>query len=447
MYMNTITLSKQYILSKFLFNNRPFTNLIKQNSIKYLTKFNFSEKKQESKIRKALKQEKLTMNYEDPLFFNKTLSEEEKLIMNAARDYCQEKLFPRVLKGFRDEHFDTKIMKEYGEMGFLGATLKGYGCAGINNVSYGLIIREIERVDSGYRSAMSVQSSLVMWPIYTYASEELKQKYLPKLASGELIGAFGLTEPNHGSDPGSMETRAKLDGNHYVLNGSKTWISNSPVADVFIVWAKDENNDIRGFVFDRSVKGNLSTPKIEGKFSLRASSTGMILMDGVRVPKENCFTTVKGLKGPFGCLNNARYGIAWGALGAAEYCFHAARQYALERIQFGKPLASNQIIQKKLADMMTDITTALFTVHQVAKLKDSGDVTPEMISMVKRNSTVKALEIAREARDMLGGNGICDEYHIIRHMTNLESVVTYEGTKDIHALILGRAITGYQTFL
>lgn len=410
------------------------------NSFVQMNKFAFSDGK--SKV----KQGKQTMNFEDPLLFNSILSEEEQLIMNSARDYCQEKLFPRVLKGYREEHFDKSIMKEYGEMGFLGATLTGYGCAGVNNTSYGLIIREIERVDSGYRSAMSVQSSLVMWPIYTYGSEKLKEKYLPKLASGELVGCFGLTEPNHGSDPGSMETRAKKDGNHYVLTGAKTWITNSPIADVFVVWAKDDNNDIRGFVFDRDSKG-LETPKIEGKLSLRASDTGMILMDGVRVPEENCFANIKGLKGPFGCLNNARYGIAWGVLGAAEFCFHAARDYVLERHQFGKPLAANQIIQMKLANMMTDITTSLFTVHQVSKLKDEKTATPEMISLIKRNSTIKALEIAREARDMLGGNGISDEYHIMRHVTNLESVVTYEGTKDIHGLILGRAITGYQTFV
>lgn len=393
-----------------------------------------------------IKQGKLTLNYEDPLMFTSTLSEEELLIMNSARDYCQGKLLPRVQQGFREEKFDRNIMKEYGEMGFLGATLHGYGCAGINQTAYGLINREVERVDSGYRSAMSVQSALVMWPIYTYANEKLKEKYLPKLAAGELIGCFGLTEPNHGSDPGSMETKARREGDYYILTGSKTWITNSPIADVFVVWAKDEAGDIRGFVFDREVNG-LVTPKIEGKFSLRASDTGMIMMDGVKVPAENCFTTVKGLKGPFGCLNNARYGIAWGAIGAAEYCFHTARQYTLDRIQFGKPLACNQLIQKKLADMMTEITLALFAVNQVAKLKDQGLVAPDMISMIKRNSTVKALEIAREARDMLGGNGISDEYGIIRHLTNLESVVTYEGTKDIHALILGRAITGYQTFV
>lgn len=396
--------------------------------------------------KQVYKQVKQTLNYEDPLLFNNILTEEEKLIMNSAKDYCQNKLQPRILNGFREEKFDKTIMKEYGEMGFLGATLHGYGCAGVNQTCYGLINREIERVDSGYRSAMSVQSSLVMWPIYTYGNDNLKDKYLPKLASGEFIGCFGLTEPNHGSDPGSMETKARKSGDHYILSGSKTWITNSPVADVFVVWAKDDEGEIRGFVFDRNSNG-VSTPKIEGKFSLRASDTGMILMDNVKVPIENCFANVKGLKGPFGCLNNARYGISWGAIGAAEYCFHTARQYVLERKQFGKPLAANQLIQKKLADMATEITLALFTVNQVAKLKDEGLLTPEMISMVKRNSTVKALEIAREARDMLGGNGISDEYGIIRHLTNLESVVTYEGTKDIHALILGRALTGYQTFV
>lgn len=392
------------------------------------------------------KQGKLTMDFEDPLKFNNLLSEEEKLIKDSANSFCQEHLFPRVQKDFRNEKFDREIMKDLGRMGFLGANLKGYGCAGVNNVSYGLINREVERVDSGYRSACSVQSALVMWPIYTYGSDYLKEKYLSKLATGELVGCFGLTEPNHGSDPGSMECKARLDGDFYILNGTKTWISNSPIADVFVVWAKDEKGDIRGFVFDREVNG-LTTPKIEGKFSLRASDTGMIIMDNVKIPKANVFESVKGLKGPFGCLNNARYGISWGALGAAEFCFHTARDYALNRIQFNKPLACNQIIQLKLADMMTEITTGLLSVLQLGRLKDSKEITPEMVSMLKRNSTVKALNIAREARDILGGNGICDEYHVIRHVTNLESVVTYEGTKDIHALILGRAITGYQTFV
>lgn len=336
-------------------------------------------------------------------------------------------------------------MKEYGDMGFLGATLKGYGCAGVSSVAYGLIIREVERVDSGYRSAMSVQSSLVMWPIYTYGSEELKNKYLPKLASGELIGCFGLTEPNHGSDPGSMETRARKEGDYYILNGSKTWITNSPIADVFVIWAKDENGDIRGFVLDRDMEG-IATPKIDGKFSLRASSTGMILLNNVKVPASNMFSTVKGLKGPFGCLNNARFGIAWGAMGSAEFCFHYARQYTLDRKQFGRPLANTQLIQKKFADMLTEIAIGTQAVYQVSRLKDNGEAAPEMISLVKRNSTGKALEVARVCRDILGGNGIADEYHIIRHVMNLESVITYEGTHDIHALILGRAITGLNAF-
>lgn len=402
----------------------------KANQLRNLTRKSFS---------------KVAFQWEDPLFFNSTLSEDETIIMNSANQFCQDRLFSRVLKDYRNESFDKTIMKEMGEMGFLGASLHGYGCAGVNATSYGLIMREIERVDSGYRSAISVQSSLVMWPIYTYGSDKLKEKYIPKLAKGELIGCFGLTEPNHGSDPSSMETKARLEGDHYILNGSKTWISNSPIADVFMVWAKDENNDIRGFVFERGSAG-LSTPKIEGKLSLRASDTGMIIMDNVKVPKENCFTKVKGLKGPFGCLNNARYGISWGVVGAAEFCFNVARDYVLERKQFGSPLASNQIIQMKLANMMTDITTSLFTVNQVGKLKDEGRLAPEMISLVKRNNTIKALEIAREARDMLGGNGVSDEYHVMRHLCNLESVVTYEGTKDIHGLILGRAITGLQAF-
>lgn len=430
--MKNLKCFKELTNLKYVCQNTNFANI---------NKYFFSNKS-------TLKQGKQTLNYEDPLLFNSTLDEDQLAIMNAARDYCQEKLYPRVQKGFREEKFDKSIMKEFGEMNFLGATIDGYGCAGVDNTSYGLIIREIERVDSGYRSAMSVQSSLVMHPIYTYGSDKLKEKFLPKLAKGELIGCFGLTEPNHGSDPGSMETKARLEGDYYYLSGSKTWITNSPIADVFVVWAKDENNDIKGFVFERDASANsLSTPKIDGKFSLRASDTGMILMDNVKVHKDNCFADVRGLKGPFGCLNNARYGIAWGALGAAEFCFHKAREYVLERVQFGKPLAANQLVQKKLADMMTDITTGLFTVSQVAKLKDNNQLVPDMISMIKRNSTVKALEIAREARDMLGGNGICDEYDIIRHVTNLESVVTYEGTKDIHSLILGRAITGYQTFL
>jgi len=376
--------------------------------------------------------------------------------MHTARDYCQNKLMPRILKANRDEKFDRQIMNEYGEMNFLGATLKGYGCAGVSSVAYGLIIREVERVDSGYRSAMSVQSALVMYPIYAYGNDAQKDKYLPKLATGELVGCFGLTEPNHGSDPSSMETRARKDGNMYILNGSKTWITNSPIADVFIIWAKDDNNEIRGFILEKGMEG-LAAPKIEGKFSLRSSDTGMILMNNVKVPAENLLPNVKGLKGPFGCLNNARFGISWGALGAAEFCFHYARQYALERYksidinfifrkQFGRPLANNQLIQKKFADMATEISLGLNAVYHLSRLKDQGLHTPEMISMLKRNSCGKALDIARTARDILGGNGISDEYHIIRHVMNLESVNTYEGTHDIHALILGRAITGLQAF-
>lgn len=330
-------------------------------------------------------------------------------------------------------------------MNFIGATLKGYGCAGLSSASYGLIIREVERVDSAYRSALSVQSSLVMFPIHAYGSDYLKDKYLPKLATGELIGCFGLTEPNAGSDPAGMDTKARKDGDHYILNGSKMWITNSPIADVFMIWAKDENNEIRGFVLDRDMPG-IETPKIEGKFSLRASDTGSIMLSDVRVPEKNMFTTVKGLKGPFSCLNNARFGIAWGTLGAAEFCLHQARQYCLDRKQFNKPLAQTQLIQKKFADMLTEIALGTHAVLQVSRLKDEGKVAPEMISLVKRNNCGKALDIARQCRDALGGNGIVDEYHIIRHVMNLESVNTYEGTHDIHALILGRAITGLQAF-
>ncbi|XP_039260095.1 glutaryl-CoA dehydrogenase, mitochondrial-like isoform X2 [Styela clava] len=356
---------------------------------------------------------------------------------------------PRILMANRHEKFDKEIFQEMGELGVLGSTIKGYGCAGISSVGYGLLARECERVDSGYRSAMSVQSSLVMHPISEYGSEEQKQKYLPKLVKGELIGAFGLTEPNHGSDPGSMETRAKFDKatGTYILNGTKSWITNSPIADVFVVWAKNEAEDdaIRGFILERSMPG-LSTPTIEGKFSLRASVTGQIVMEDVAVPAGNMLENVSGLKGPFGCLNSARYGISWGALGAAEFCLATARQYSLDRIQFQKPLARNQLIQKKLADALTEISIGLQACVQVGRLKDSGKSTPEMISMIKRNSCGKSLEIARNMRDILGGNGISDEYHIIRHVMNLESVNTYEGTHDIHALILGRAITGVQAF-
>lgn len=369
------------------------------------------------------------------------------MIRDSFRTYCQEKLMPRILMANRNEVFHREIVSEMGEMGVLGPTIKGYGCAGTSYVAYGLIAREVERVDSGYRSAMSVQSSLVMHPINAYGTEEQKQKYLPKLARGEILGCFGLTEPNHGSDPGGMETRAKYNPSSrtYTLTGSKTWITNSPVADIAVVWAKCDDGKVRGFILERGMKG-LSTPKIEGKFSLRASATGMILMDEVEVPEENLLPKASGLGGPFGCLNNARYGIAWGALGAAEFCFHAARQYTLDRIQFGVPLARNQLMQKKMADMLTEIAIGLQSCLQLGRLIDEKKASPEMISMLKRNSCGKALDIARQARDMLGGNGIADEYHIIRHVMNLEAVNTYEGTHDIHALILGRAITGLQSF-
>jgi glutaryl-CoA dehydrogenase len=352
---------------------------------------------------------------------------------------------PRVLLANRHEKFDREIMNELGELGLLGSTIDGYGCAGTNYVSYGLVAREIERVDSGYRSAMSVQSSLVMHPIHAYGTEAQRQKYLPRLASGEIVGCFGLTEPDHGSDPGSMKTNAKKTSGGYVLNGAKMWITNSPIADVMVVWAKTEDGVIRGFVLERGMKG-LSTPKIEGKFSLRASVTGEIVMQNVEIPEENLLPNVSGLKGPFGCLNNARYGIAWGALGAAEFCWHQARSYTLDRKQFGRPLAANQLIQKKLADMQTEITLGLQACLRVGRLKDEGKAAPEMISLIKRNSCGKALDIARMARDMHGGNGVSDEFHVIRHVMNLEAVNTYEGTHDIHALILGRAQTGIQAF-
>jgi len=384
-------------------------------------------------------------NWDDLFLFESQLGEEERLIRDSAHQYCQERLMPRVLEANRHEKFDADIMREMGELGLLGITIDGYNCAGASYVSYGLVAREVERVDSGYRSAMSVQSSLVMHPIYTYGTEEQKQKYLPKLATGELIGCFGLTEPDSGSDPASMKTRAKKVDGGYSLAGSKMWITNSPVADVFVVWAKDDVGDIRGFVLEKGMKG-LSAPKIEGKFSLRASITGEIVMDDVFVPEENKFPDIKGLRGPFGCLNRARYGIAWGALGAAEFCWHAARRYTMDRKQFGRPLAATQLVQKKLADMQTDITLGLQGVLRVGQLMDSGDMVPEMVSLVKRNSCGKALEIARIARDMHGGNGIADEFHVIRHMMNLEAVNTYEGTHDIHALILGRAQTGLQAF-
>jgi glutaryl-CoA dehydrogenase len=383
--------------------------------------------------------------WEDPFLLEDQLSGEERMVRDSARAYCQEKLRPRILEAHRHEKFDREILNEMGGLGFLGSTIEGYGCAGVNHVCYGLIAREVERVDSGYRSVMSVQSSLVMHPIHAYGTEAQRLKWLPKLATGELVGCFGLTEPNHGSDPGGMVTRArKVDGG-WRLAGSKMWISNSPIADVFVVWAKDDAGDIRGYVLEKGMKG-LSAPKIEGKFSLRASITGEVVMDDVFVPDDNYLPNVKGLKGPFGCLNKARFGISWGALGAAEFCWHAARQYTLDRSQFGRPLASNQLIQKKLADMQTEIALGLQSVLRVARLLDEGRATPEMISLVKRNSCGKALDIARVARDMHGGNGIADEYHVIRHVLNLEAVNTYEGTHDVHALILGRAQTGISAF-
>lgn len=384
-------------------------------------------------------------NWEDPLNIADNLTEEEQLVSESARDYCQSRLMPRVLMANREETFDRDIFTEMGELGLLGATIQGYNCAGLNYVSYGLIAREVERVDSGYRSAMSVQSSLVMHPIYTFGTEAQREKYLPKLASGEWVGCFGLTEPDAGSDPGSMKTRAhKVDGG-YRLKGAKMWITNSPIADVFVVWAKTDDDGIRGFVLEKGMEG-LSAPKIEGKFSLRASITGEIVMDDVFVPEENRFPDVVGLKGPFDCLNSARYGISWGALGAAEFCWHAARQYTLDRMQFGRPLAATQLVQRKLADMQTEITIGLTACLQAGRQRDAGMLNPTAISLIKRNSCGKALDIARTARDMHGGNGVADEYHVIRHVMNLEAVNTYEGTHDVHALILGRAQTGIQAF-
>ncbi len=386
--------------------------------------------------------------WDDPLLFNQQLSHDEQQIRDAARVYCQEKLQPRVLMAAREEHFDRKIMYELGELGMLGATVaEEYGGAGLSHVSYGLIAREVERVDSGYRSAMSVQSSLVMYPIESYGSEEQKHKYLPRLATGELIGCFGLTEPNHGSDPGSMLTRAKKVEGGYRLSGQKMWITNSPIADIAVVWAKSEAhaNKIRGFIVERGTEG-FSTPKIHGKLSLRSSVTGEIVLDEAFVPEENLLPKASGLAGPFGCLNKARFGIAWGVLGAAEFCWQAARQYTLDRIQFGRPLAATQLVQLKLANMQTEITLGLQVALQVGRLMDQGSWAPEMISLIKRNNCGKALEIARVARDMHGGNGISDEFGVMRHMVNLETVNTYEGTHDVHGLILGRAQTGIQAF-
>ncbi|WP_456300221.1 acyl-CoA dehydrogenase [Roseomonas populi] len=383
--------------------------------------------------------------WEDPLLLEEQLTEDERMIRDAARDFCQSKLLPRVIEATRREHFDREIMNEFGEMGFLGATLDSHGCAGVGYVSYGLISREVERVDSGYRSAFSVQSSLVMYPIWAFGSEAQKDKFLPKLRTGEFVGCFGLTEPDAGSDPNSMRTRAKKVDGGYLVSGSKTWISNSPIADVFVVWAKDDEGVLRGFILEKGMKG-LTAPKIEGKLSLRASVTGMIMMDEVFVPEENRLPGVKSLAGPFSCLNRARYGIAWGAMGAAEDCWMRAREYTLGRKMFGKPLAQTQLIQKKLADMQTEIALGLQGVLRLGRLFDEHKAAPEMISMMKRNNCGKALDIARVSRDMHGGNGIVDEYHVIRHLMNLETVNTYEGTHDVHALILGRAQTGLNAF-
>jgi glutaryl-CoA dehydrogenase len=388
---------------------------------------------------------KPAFQWDDPLLLEEQLTDDERMVRDAARDYCQEKLQPRILEANRKERFDREIMHEMGRLGFLGSTISGYGCAGVNHVCYGLVAREVERVDSSYRSALSVQSSLVMHPIHEFGSEAHRKKYLPKLATGEWLGCFGLTEPNSGSDPASMVTRAKKTGDGYVLSGAKMWISNAPVADVFLVWAKDDSGEIRGFLLEKGMKG-LSAPKIGGKLSLRASVTGEVVMDQVLVPAANLLPGVSGLRGPFSCLNKARYGIAWGALGAAEFCWHAARNYVMERKQFGRPLAANQLVQLKLANMQTEIALGLQAVLRLGRLMDEGRATPEMISLLKRNSCGKSLDIARSARDMHGGNGISDEFHVIRHMINLETVNTYEGTHDIHALILGRAQTGIQAF-
>ena len=388
---------------------------------------------------------RVEFDWSDPLLLERALSEEARLVRETVQAYCQEKLMPRILKAHREEQFDREIMQEMGSLGLLGATIQGYGCAGMSYVCYGLIAREIERVDSGYRSAMSVQSSLVMYPIYAYGDEAQRERYLPKLATGEWIGCFGLTEPDHGSDAGNLTTRAEAVAGGYRLTGAKMWISNSPIADVFVVWAKDRGGVIRGFILEKGMNG-LSTPKIEGKFSLRASVTGEIVMDNVFVPDNHLLAGVEGIKGPFGCLNRARYGIAWGSMGAAEFCWHAARNYTLERSQFGRPLAANQLVQKKLADMQTEITLGLHSCLRLGRLMDDGLAAPEAVSLLKRNNCGKALDIARTSRDMHGGNGVADEYHVIRHMMNLEAVNTYEGTHDIHALILGRAQTGIQAF-
>jgi glutaryl-CoA dehydrogenase len=385
------------------------------------------------------------LNWQDPFSLEQQLTDEQRLVRDTARQYSQEKLLPRVREAFRNEDTDLAIYPEMGALGLLGSTIDGYGCSGVDYISYGLIAREVERVDSGYRSMMSVQSSLVMHPIYAYGTEEQREKYLPKLATGEWIGCFGLTEPDHGSDPGSMVTRARAVEGGYQINGAKMWITNSPVADVFVVWAKTDDEKIRGFILERGMSG-LSAPKIEGKLALRASVTGEIVMQDVFVPQEQLLPNVEGLKGPFGCLNKARYGISWGALGAAETCWHTARDYTLERSQFGRPLAANQLVQLKLADMQTEISLALQGCYRAGQMMDTNGIAPELISLIKRNSCGKALAIARQARDMLGGNGISDEYPVMRHMMNLEVVNTYEGTHDIHALILGRTQTDIPAF-
>lgn len=385
------------------------------------------------------------MALDDLFYFNDQLGEEERMIRDAARNYAQEKLLPRVVEAFHNQHFDRDILREMGAAGFLGATIQGYGCAGINYVSYGLLAREIERVDSGYRSALSVQSSLAMHAIYIYGTEEQKQKFLPRMAKGDWVGCFGLTEPNHGSDPSGMESRAIKVAGGYKLKGTKMWITNSPIADVFIVWAKNEKGRIRGFILEKEMDG-LSAPVMHGKMSLRVATTGEILMEDVFVPDENELPGADGLSGPLRCLDNARYGIAWGALGAGEFCWHAARQYVLDRSQFGKPLAANQLIQYKLANMQTDLTLALQGCLRVGRLLDEKKIKTPAISLVKRNSSLVALAVAREARDMLGGNGIMEDFHVIRHMLNLETVKTYEGTADIHALILGQSQTDIPSF-
>jgi len=384
-------------------------------------------------------------SWEDILISQNQLSSDEQILQSSVKAYCQDKLMPRIIGDNRNENFSKEIVKEMGDLGILGSFIQGYDCAGANYVSYGLIAREIERVDSGYRSVMSVQSSLVMLPIYKFGSEEQKQKYLPKLAKGEMVGSFGLTEPDAGSDPGSMKTRVKKVKDGYLINGTKTWISNSPFADVIIVWAKDDDEVIRGFIIDRETKG-LSTPKIEGKMSLRASSTGQVVLEDVFCTEDNLLPNVTGLRGPFECLNSARYGISWGVLGAAEFCFSTARQYALDRIAFGKPIAATQLVQNKLVDMQTEIALGLQAALRVGRLMDENEADANMISLIKRNNASKCLEIARNARDILGGNGISDEYHVIRHMLNLETVKTYEGTHDIHTLIMGRNLTGIQAF-